>query len=192
MPLTKRHWLVGALALIVLAGAIWYLWPRRDRSVVVDLVDAFRGAEKRTNVGSVAAAFSMDPQTIGGVTRPAIYMHPHSRVTYRGVRIPAGGRMRAWLAIKDEAWDKGTDGVYFRIGVAANGVYTDHLKRHVDPFRVPADRGWVPVDIDLAQYASQTVDVVINTEPSVPGNAPHFMYDYAVIGAPAIVVPLPG
>lgn len=185
----RRSWLMLVLVLIVASAAgYWYWTSRSERGLVVDLVEAFRGAEKRTNVGSVEAAFAMDPQTIAGETKPAIYMHPASRVTYRGILVPKGARLRAFLAIKDEAWDKGTDGVYFRIGISSKGVFTDYVKRHLDPFRVKADRAWVPVEVDLSPYADQTVDVVFNTEPSLPGYTPHAGYDFAVIGAPVIVV----
>ncbi len=185
----QRTWLMGALALVAVAAGVWFFWARRDPSVVFDLVEAFRGAEKRTNVGSLEAAFAMDPQTVKGVRRQSIYMHPHSRVTYRAVEIPKGARLRAWLAVKEEVWDKGTDGVYFRIGVSSKGVYTDHIKRHVDPYHVPADKDWVPVDVDLAQYAGQAVDIIINTEPSAPGVTPHYMFDFAIVGAPAVYAP---
>jgi hypothetical protein len=179
--------MVAVVAALVVAAAGYWWWSNRSADdVTTDLVEAFRGAEKRSNV-DVNAAFSMDPQTVSGVTRPAIYMHPTSRVIYRDVEIPANGRLLAFLAIKDEVYDKGTDGVYFRIGVSTGSVYEDLLKRQLDPFRVPADRGWVPVSVDLSKYAGQKVQVIFNTEPSLPGYAPHSMYDFAVIGEPRIV-----
>jgi hypothetical protein len=182
----KRTWLavVGVVAL----AALGYWWWSGERTPpgTVDLVEAFRAAEKRSNV-DINAAFSMDPQTVKGETKPAIYIHPTSRVIYRDILIPPHGQLQAFLALKDEVWDKGTDGVYFRIGVTSNEVYEDLLKRHLDPYRVEADRGWVPVTVDLSKYAGQKVQVIFNTNSSLPGHGDHSMYDFAVIGAPRIV-----
>ena len=53
--------------------------------------------------------------------------------------------------------------------------------------RVAGDRGWIPISIDLSEYAGQTVNVVFNTHESVPGFVPNGMYDFAVFGAPRIL-----
>jgi hypothetical protein len=175
------------VAALIVAGVGGYLYLQSggdDGSV--DLVEAFRGAEKRTSINP-AAAFSMDPQTITGETKPSIYAHPPSRIIYHDIKIPPRARLELFLAIKEEVWPKGTDGVYFRVGVAHQGAYRDLLTRHVDPFRVAADRAWIPVSIDLSAYAGQTVNVIFNTHESMPGVTPHGMYDYAVFGAPRIV-----
>ncbi len=105
--------------------------------------------------------------------------------------MPARARLELFLAIKEDAWSKGTDGVYFRVGVSQGDNYKDQLQRHVDPYRVEADRGWIPVSIDLREYAGQTVNVIFNTHESVPGIAPDGLFDFAVFGAPRIVVAPP-
>lgn len=177
-----------ALAVIILAGAgYWYFSNSGRGAVSVDLVDAFRGAEKRSNLPATAA-FSMDPQTIQGVTRPSIYMHPSSRVTYKGITIPPGGHLRAFLALKEDVWDKGTDGVWFSIGISSDGAFDEIVQQTVDPSHTPADRGWLPIDRDLSRWAGKQVDLIINTRPSRPGVQPNDMFDFAVIGEPAIVV----
>lgn len=182
----KRTWLiVVALAIAGVAGYL-YLQPGGDDGSV-DLVEAFRGAEKRTPMNP-AAAFSMDPQTIAGETKPSIYAHPPSRIIFHDIKIPPRARLELFLAIKEEVWTKGTDGVYFRVGVSQGETYTDLLKRQVEPYRVAADRAWIPVSIDLGAYAGQTVNVVFNTHESPPGPAANGMYDFAVFGAPRIVV----
>ena len=176
----KRTWVI-VLVVAVAVGVAGYLWMRQqgggDGSI--DLVEAFRAAEKRT---------PMDPQTIGGVTRPAIFAHPPSRITYHDVNVPPHARLELFLGIKEEAWPKGTDGVYFRVGIALGDTYKDLVTRNVDPYRVAGDRGWIPISIDLSEYAGKTVNVVFNTHESLPGVAPNAMYDFAVFGAPRIVV----
>jgi hypothetical protein len=182
----KRTWLI--VLAVVVVGVAAYLWMQRggpdDGSV--DLVEAFRAAEKRTPLDP-SAAFSIDPQTIKGETKPAIYAHPPSRIIFHDIKVPPHARLELFLGIKDEAWPKGTDGVYFRVGVSHGDTYTDLVKRNVDPYRVEADRGWIPISIDLSAYAGQTVNVIFNTHESLPGVVPNALYDFAVFGAPRLV-----
>jgi hypothetical protein len=135
-----------------------------------------------------SAAFSMEPQTIKGETKPAIFAHPPSRIIFHDVKVPKNARLELFLALKEDAWPRGTDGVYFRVGVSQGETYRDLATRNVDPFRVEGDRGWVPISIDLSEFGGQTVNVVFNTHESTPGRVPNGMYDFAVFGAPRIVV----
>jgi hypothetical protein len=185
----KRTWLIVVVLALAGAAGYWYLQSGGDDGTL-DLVEAFRGAEKRTPLNP-AAAFSMDPQTIKGETKPTIYAHPPSRIIFHDVQVPPDARLELFLAIKEEAWPKGTDGVYFRVGVSQGETYTDLLKRHVDPYKVDADRGWIPVSIDLSAYAGQTVNVIFNTHESLPGTQPNGLYDFAMFGAPRIVAAPP-
>jgi hypothetical protein len=185
----KRTWLI--VAVLAVAGVAGYLYLQSGGDDGgIDLVEAFRGAEKRTPL-SPAAAFSMDPQTIKGETKPSIYAHPPSRIIFHDIKVPPDARLETFLAIKEEAWSKGTDGVYFRVGVSQGETYTDLLKRHVDPHKVEGDRAWIPVSIDLSAYAGQTVNVIFNTHESVPGFGANPLYDFAVFGAPRIVTAPP-
>jgi hypothetical protein len=185
----KRTSAIVVAVVVLLAAAAGYWFWSRAQDASIDLVEAFRAAEKRTSLDP-AGAFSMDPQTIKGETKPSIYAHPPSRVIFHDIVVPPHARLDLFLGIKEEAWPKGTDGVYFRVGVSRGEVYTDLLTRSVDPYRVEGDRGWVPVSLDLSAYAGQTVNVIFNTHESAPGIAPNGMYDFAVFGAPVIrVVP---
>lgn len=188
----KRTWVVVVVAVVALAAGYWW-WQRQTGGddVAVDLVEAFRAAEKRTSLDP-AAAFSMEPQTIGGETKPSVYAHPPSRIIYRDVKVPERGRLELFLGIKEEAWDKGTDGVYFRVGVSLGGTYHELTARSLDPYRNAGDRAWIPLSFDLSQFAGETVNVVFNTHPSAPGGPDNGMYDFAVFGAPRIVsAPVP-
>lgn len=184
----KRTWVI-VLVVAVAVGAAGYLWMRQEGGgdASVDLVEAFRAAEKRTPMDP-AAAFSIDPQTIKGVTKPAIFAHPPSRIIYHDVKVPPRARLELFFGIKEEAWPKGTDGVYFRVGVSLGDTYKDLVTRHVDPYRVAGDRGWIPISIDLSEYAGKTVNVIFNTQESLPGLKPNGMYDWAVFGDPRLVV----
>lgn len=186
----RTTWILAAVAVVLAAAGYWYWSSRGDAGVSVDLVEAFRGAEKKSSLAATLA-FSMDPQTIKGVTRPSVYMHPSSRVTYKSVAIPEHGRLRGYLAIKEDAWDKGSDGVWFQIAVSADGAFIELMQQSIDPYHNPAHRDWVPVDLDLSKWAGRQVDIIFNTRPSVPGVQSNDLYDFAVIGSPAIVVAQP-
>lgn len=182
--LLKRTWWIVAVVVLAIAGYTWWRSGGGDGSI--DLVEAFRAAEKRTPKDP-AAVFSMDPQTIKGETKPSIYAHPPSRIIFHDIKVPPQATLELFLALKEDAWSKGTDGVYFRIGVSDGPDYKDLLQRNVDPYRVEGDRAWIPVSIDLSAYAGKTVNVIFNTHESMPGRVPNDLFDFAVFGAPRIV-----
>jgi hypothetical protein len=183
----KRSAVMVVIGVLMAAAAYWYWSAPAEEGVALDLVEAFRGAEKRTTLDP-QAAFSLDPQTIKGETKPAVFAHPPSRIIYKDILVPEHARLEVFLGIKEEAWDKGTDGVYFRVGVSHGEDYRDLAARHLDPYRVAGDRGWVPLSFDLSEYAGKKINVVFNTHESAPGGPNNGMYDFAVFGAPRIVV----
>jgi hypothetical protein len=183
----KRSYVVIAVVVLVLLAAFW-LWRRSGgEQVVVDLVAQFPTAERRSSI-DVGQAYSVGDQTIAGETKPGVYMHPTSRLTFKRVTIPDDGHLRAFIAVKEDAWDKQSDGVLFRFAVSDGRQYDELLNHHVDPAHNANDRRWQPVDIDLSAYAGQQVDLIFNTNSSVKGAGDNPAYDFAVWGAPAIVV----
>jgi hypothetical protein len=186
----KTH--LAIVAAIVLAAAAYYIWQRTSGGdhVAIKLTDLcndtvqfeFRPAESKNLL------FRCEPQTVGGVTRAALYTHPTSRTIFKRQLIPDNGRLRAWIAVKEEAWTQdASDGVLFRFGVSDGRDYFELLNQHVDPRHNANDRGWLPIDIDLTAYAGQQVDLLFNTNTSLPrqGNNPNF--DFAVWGDPAVI-----
>ena len=103
-------------------------------------------------------------------------------------RFPRVRHFRAWLAIKEEAWDKGTDGVVFRVGVSLGSVYEETVEpaggavRQSEGPRLGAGRS------RSREVGGKQVNIILNTEASLPGYAPNNMYDFAVFGEPAVVV----
>ena len=182
----KRSYLIVAAALVVLAAGWWAYKRNRGADVAIDLVGQFPSAEKRSN-GQLELVFAVQDVAIKGDTRHCIYMHPTSRLTYK-ITVPRDGWFRAWLGIKEEAWDKQSDGVVFRIGVSDGREYDELVVQHVDPANNPGDRRWVPVTADLSAYAGQQVDLILNTNSSLPGHGDNPAWDFAVIGDPAIIV----
>ena len=117
----------------------------------------------------------------------SIFAHPPSRIIWK-VRIPAGARLRAFLQLLPEAWDKSTDGVFFQIGVSDGHRYTRLTDRLVDPMHAPGDRRPIPVDLDLSRYAGLEMQIVFNTAASAPGRPYDAAYDWAFWGEPRIVL----
>ena len=147
----------------------------------------FPSAEKRSN-GSLELVFAIQDVAIQGETRHSIYMHPTSRLIFAKQTVPDNGRLRAWIAVKEEAWTQdGSDGVLFRFGVADGRDYFELLNQHVDPRHQSGDRGWLAVDVDLSAYAGQQVDLVFNTNASLPKQGDNAAFDFAVWGDPALI-----
>lgn len=186
----KSH--LAIVAIIVLAAAAYYIYQRARGGdhVAVALTslcgDAaqfeFRPAERK------AELFKCEPQTVAGVTRPALFTHASSRAIFKKQLVPDNGRFRAWIAVKEEAWTQdASDGVLFRFGVSDGRDYFELLNQHVDPRHNANDRAWLPVDIDLTAYAGQQVDLVFNTNTSLPRQGDNPAYDFAVWGDPAVI-----
>jgi hypothetical protein len=174
------------IAVVVAAVVAYLLFIRGGGGdVAIDLyalADAaeFRPAEKK------ALLFRKGPETVSGETKPALFTHAASRLIFSDVTVPDNGRLKAWLAVKEEAWSQeASDGVLFRFGVD-DGHYEELLNQLVDPRHNANDRGWLPVDIDLTAYAGQKVKLIFNTNTSVPGKD-NGAYDFAVWGDPSIV-----
>lgn len=184
----KRSTLI-LVAVVILAVVLFYFWQRRrGEQVEVDLLAQFPTARKQSNLEE-PRAFSVGPQAIGGQTRQGIFMHPTSRLTYARVLIPDDARLQGWIGVKEEAWTaKESDGVLFRFAVSDGRLYDELLNQHVDPAQNANDRRWVPIDIDLSAYAGQQVDLIFNTNSSVPGRGDNAAYDFAVWGAPVIAI----
>ena len=182
----KTH--LAFIAVVVVAVVAYLYFTRRGSGdVAIDLftlatTDAmeFRPAEKKPT------HFKAGPETISGVTKPAIFSHAASRLIFKDITVPDNGRLKAFIAVKEEAWTQdGSDGVLFRFGVD-DGRYDELLNQLVDPRHNANDRGWLPVDIDLSAYAGQKVKLIFNTNTSLPGKD-NGAYDFSVWGEPALV-----
>lgn len=183
----KRSYLIVILIAALLAVGYW-VWQRsRTTQVAVDFVEQFVGAEKASNA-PLEAVFSVGDTRIAGESKPAIYMHPTSRLTYKQVTVPDGAWLRAWVAVKEDAWDKGTDGVLFRVLISDGRESPEVVNQHVDPSNNPGDRRWLPVEVDLSAYAGEQVDFIFYTNSSLPGRGDNTAHDFAVWGEPALVV----
>ena len=160
-----------------------WLFKRNNRGPAIDLIATFGSAEKRPAGGT----FEVVEADLNGDRKRAIFTAPASRLIWK-MRIPDDGWLMVALGLKPESWATEGDGVLFRIGVSDGRVFEDLVTHHLDPFHNKGDRRWVPVAVDLSAYGGEEVEVIFNTNVSVPGKPDDGRGDTALFGAPEIVV----
>jgi hypothetical protein len=159
---------------------------RGHEKLAINLIDAFPNAVKRSAVQPPDQAFSIIDATVDHETKRAIFTPGAGRVTWH-VTVPDNAWISVSVALKEEAWTQPGDGVQFRVGVSDGHNYTDLVKILVDPLDNASDRRWNNVTLDLSPYAGETVDVIFNTDPGLPGHN-DVRNDLALWGDPRIVV----
>lgn len=164
----------------------WLVRRSREPEAVVDLIQQFPTAEKRS-VLPEAQAYKLIDVTIGGETKKAIFMHPTSRMIFR-LTVPRDAWLRTSIALQPEAWTKPGDGVLFRVGVSDGRTYEELLNQHINPYGNEADRRWFPIKLDLSTYAEQQVELIFNTNTSLPRQGDDNRNDWSVWGAPEIYI----
>ena len=172
-----------AVVLLVLLVAGWWLFKRSHRGPSIDLIATFASAQKKPAGGT----FDVVDADLNGDKKRAIFTMPPSRMIWK-VRVPDNGWLMLSLGMKPESWDKEGDGVLFRIGVSDGHTFEDLLTQHIDPFHNKADRRWIPVAVDLSAYAGEEVEVIFNTNVSVPGKPDDARNDTALFATPEIVI----
>jgi hypothetical protein len=178
----NRAVLTAVVLLVLIVMGVW-LFKRSNRGPAIDLIATFESAEKRPAGGT----FEIVDADLNGDRKRAIFTAPASRIIWK-IRIPDDGWLMVALGLKPESWDQEGDGVLFRIGVSDGRVFEDILTHHLDPFHNKGDRRWVPVAVDLSAYAGEEVEVIFNTNVSVPGKPDDGRGDTALFGAPEIVI----
>jgi hypothetical protein len=172
-----------AIVVVILIIGGWWLFKRSSRGPAIDLITTFDSATKKPAAG----VFQVVDMDLNGERKRAIFTEAPSRITWK-VRIPDDGWIKAWLGMKPETWEKEGDGVLFRIGVSDGRTFEDLSTLHVDPFHNKADRRWIQVAVDVSQYAGEEVEVIFNTNNSMPGKGEDRNNDLALFGEPQIVV----
>ncbi len=174
-----RSWLwwgCAALIPVALAAIARFSLQAPTR---VDLVERFGEVEKRP----VTATFDVRPVRMMAVTQPAVSAPVPSRLTW-SVTIPDHARLAVALAVDEDAAAAGQT-IEFRIGISDGSTYADLLVRRVNPGDNPADRGWLPVTIDLESYSGRRVGLIFGTNTLAP-LAPGTRAPAAYWGAPVL------
>ena len=178
----NRAVLTAVVLLVLIILGVW-LFKRGNRGPSIDLIATFESAQKRPAAGT----FEIVEADLNGDKKRAIFTTPASRMIWK-IRIPDDGWLMVALGLKPESWSQEGDGVLFRIGVSDGRVFEDLVTHHIDPFHNKGDRRWVPVAVDLSAYAGEEVELIFNTNVSVPGKPDDGRGDTALFGAPEIVI----
>ena len=190
-------WLaLGAVIAIIL---VWLgLRSGGGDETAVDLVAQFPQA---TTKRPCDPCFSVVDATIAGQTMKAILVKDPaqqtggvsgSRLVY-SLTVPENAKLKVSLGILEPGWTVAGDGVLFRILLAPSNLPPEEiLNQPIDPYGNPKDRTWHEKEIDLSEYAGETVELFFNTNSSLPvgrGQAPRDDHngDLAVWGAPRLV-----
>jgi hypothetical protein len=185
----KGNRAVLTVAVIVLVAVVgWALFRRGTPGERIDLIEQFPGADKRGASGKIAEVIDVE---LAGEKKRAIYVPPNSSNSSRFIwklRVPDDAWLRVAVGMKPEAWDKEGDGVLFRFGVSDGRTYDPLFTQHVNVFGRQADRRWIPVMVDLAPYAGEEVELIFNTNASEPGKPDDARNDFALWGAPEVIV----
>lgn len=174
---------IATVLAIVLLVAGWWMFRRTSAGEPVDLLAAFEAAEKRPAGGT----FEIIDADLNGDVRRAIFTVPATRIIWR-IQVPDDAWVRVAMGVKPEAWEQEGDGVLFRIGVSDGHQYEELMTQHVHPFANSGDRRWIPVMLDLSTYSSEEVDLIFNTNTSLPGKGDDPRGDLALWAAPEIVI----
>ena len=175
---------IAAVVAVVLLVAGWWLFRRGDSAARIDLIEQLPTAEKRP----ADRTFQVSDVTINGETHKAIDVTPPTRLTWKQ-RIPQDAWLRVYVGLKPEAFTAEGDGVFFFV-VVSDGRADDKLfEQYVNPFANTGERKWIPVMVDLSQYAGEEMSIIFNTRTSPPVNPPRDdnRNDFAVWGAPEII-----
>jgi arylsulfatase A-like enzyme len=131
-------------------------------------------AATRPLVGSLRGLYDISYRVLPG--------GPPSRHRF-AVPIPKGGHLSVACAIPDTYHDK--PGVEFRVFAERKGKREVLATRTLDPLIQVPDRGWIPLDVDLSQYAGKDTEIILETTGFEKTTDPM----RALWGQPAITVP---
>lgn len=176
------------LTVVVLAAVLilgWWLFTRGRGEERIDLIATFDAAQKRPD----ASVFTLAEVALKGESKRSIVMEPAlgTRLTYR-IRVPDDGWFHVALGLKEDAWQQEGDGVTFMIGISDGRTFEELLRQHVNPYGDSTHRRWIPVYVDISAYGGEEVDLILNTLAAPPRQEGTIQNDYAVWGAPEIVV----
>jgi hypothetical protein len=172
---------IAAVVAVVLLLAGWVIFGNRNSAARVDLIEQLAGAIKQP----AAVTFPVSDVTINGETHKAIEATPPTRLTWK-VRIPEDAWLRVHVGMKPETWAAEGDGALFYVVISDGRSDEKLFEQYVNPFTNPGERKWIPVMVDLAQYAGEEMNIIFNTRNG-KGDRPDLNNDFAVWGAPEII-----
>jgi hypothetical protein len=176
---------LAVIVAVVLVVAGWWVFKRARNTEGVDLLGTFAATTKKP----APDFFSLETATLNGESKQAILVQPQggTRLTWK-VTVPDSAWFSVAVGLKPDAWQKEGDGVKFLVGVSDGRHFEELFSQYVNPFGNPGDRRWIPIMVDLSTYAGEQVEIMLNTYSSLPGKQVDTQNDFALWGAPEIVI----
>ena len=187
---TATPLIIAITAIVTVSWQVAHLAPARlpDDKISLDINEAVSDRQGVTSspAGSSPGIFppfvDLRSETIGGDTRPFLFMHPPSDVTVT-LEVPPNAYLQAGLACLVETWETDYgDGVRFRAEVSGPSGMRTILDRRVNPRARREDRRWIDVWADLGSTAGETVRLTLRTDP-----AEDLSYDWCGWANPQVV-----
>ena len=184
-PVSRNRLVLTAVVLAAVLIIGWWLFRRAGGEQRIDLIASFETATKQPD----ASAFSLAEVSLKGEAKRSIAVEPlpGTRLTYR-VRVPDDGGFYVSRGLKPEAWEQEGDGVNFMVGISDGRAFDELFSQHVNPYGDSTNRRWIPVYVDVSAYGGEEVDLILNTRSGPPRKEGDTRNDFAVWGAPEIVV----
>ncbi|MEO8136540.1 MAG: hypothetical protein ABI831_21510 [Betaproteobacteria bacterium] len=110
--------------------------------------------------------------TIRNEKRKVLYAPPFSEILFEKVLVPKNAVLHFGIAIHPDAWSKRGDGVSFEVSVLSGKTKdpkTMIFAKYIDPKNRGPDRRWLDYDVDLSDFAGQSVSFIFATDAG-PGN----------------------
>ena len=113
---------------------------------------------------SVNGEVHLDRWRVQGVDRRVLFEQPPARVAYH-LHPRKGSVFTAWIGLDPQAWEEPGDGVQFGVYIQGyeSSKQTRLFSRYLDPKNVLADRAWIPLEIDLSEYAGKDITLSLVT-----------------------------
>lgn len=125
---------------------------------------------------------------INDQTKDVIFAHPLSSIAWP-IILPENKSvvLETFLGLNPLMWGEPiSDGATFNVQVeSVDGTITSLFSRHVDPYHNEQDRQWIPVRVDLSQYAGQAIALWLETDTGPAGNG---NFDWAGWASPVLTV----
>jgi len=146
-----------------------YLYTPRDLLAVGDGVSLFREVEPPQIVSDYAEAGEVFEWSIDNWTQDVLIAPAPSAIHYQGM-LPGNFQLETAVAVDPQFWE--ADGVLFEVYATLAGQEpTDPVfSKVLNPRDNTADRQWVPVQVDLSEFAKQPMVLSFVTKPEgLPG-----------------------
>jgi len=103
--------------------------------------------------------------------RSVLFEHPNSEVVFKDVPIYENAKLDFGIAVDQNAWHMGGDGVLFEISIVDKESQNILLfSKYVDPKNNAEDRRWFDAQIDLSTFAGQMVSFIFRTDRGTNDN----------------------